>query len=180
MDIGIFGSGYVGLVQAAVLADVGHQVTCMDVDKERVLQLKSGEVPFFEPGLSGMMQEGLDNGLLDFTDDAAAMVEGSEFLFIAVGTPADEDGAADLQYVLQVATTIGALMESRKVVITKSTVPVGTADKVQAAIAAALAKRAVDIEFDVVSNPEFLKEGSAVSDATRPDRIIVGSNSSAR
>jgi UDPglucose 6-dehydrogenase len=177
MDIGIFGSGYVGLVQAAIMADVGHQVTCMDVDSARIGQLRTGEVPFYEPGLGRMMQQGLDNELLSFTDDVAAMVKGCEFLFIAVGTPANEDGSADLQYVLQVARTIGELMEDRKVVITKSTVPVGTADKIYAAVDSALQSRGVDIEFDVVSNPEFLKEGSALSDATRPDRIIIGSDS---
>jgi UDPglucose 6-dehydrogenase len=177
MDIGVFGSGYVGLVQAAVLADVGHQVICVDVDKQRIEQLRTGEVPFFEPGLSRMMQEGMDNGLLTFTDDATAMLASCDYLFIAVGTPADEDGSADLRYVLQVATTIGEQMDRRKVVITKSTVPVGTADKIQAAISAALARRDLDLEFDVVSNPEFLKEGSAMADATRPDRIIIGTDS---
>ncbi len=177
MEIGVFGSGYVGLVQAAVMADVGHQVICVDVDKTRVKQLKSGEVPFFEPGVKRMMQEAMDNGLLAFTDNSATCIRQSEFLFIAVGTPSDEDGSADLQYVLQVARTIGELMEDRKVIITKSTVPVGTADKVEATIAAALTERGLDIDFDVVSNPEFLKEGSAVADATRPDRIIVGSDS---
>jgi UDPglucose 6-dehydrogenase len=177
MDITVFGSGYVGLVQAAVMADVGHRVICMDVDKARVERLKTGEVPFFEPGLAGMLREAIDNGLLSFTDNSSSAVSDSEFLFIAVGTPADEDGSADLQYVLQVAETIGREMDTRKVAIVKSTVPVGTADKVRDTIDAVLAERGVDIEFDVVSNPEFLKEGSAVADATRPDRIVVGSNS---
>jgi UDPglucose 6-dehydrogenase len=177
MDIGVFGSGYVGLVQAAVLADVGHQVTCVDVDRKRIERLRTGEVPFFEPGLSRMMQEGMDNALLTFSDDAVTMLQSCDYLFIAVGTPADEDGSADLTYVLQVANTIGEQMDRRKVVITKSTVPVGTADKIQATIAAALTQRGLDLEFDVVSNPEFLKEGSAMADATRPDRIIIGSDS---
>ncbi len=132
MDISVFGSGYVGLVQAAVMADVGHQVTCVDVDKERVETLRRGEVPFFEPGLSRMMQEAMSNELLSFTDDASHAVANSDYIFIAVGTPADEDGSADLKYVLQVAETIGQLMTARKVIITKSTVPVGTADKVSA------------------------------------------------
>ncbi len=177
MDISVFGSGYVGLVQAAVLADVGHKVTCMDVDKERVKELKAGTVPFFEPGLAPMMREAIDNKLLSFTDNAGVAIRAGTFLFIAVGTPSDIDGAADLKYVLEVATTIGRHMTERKVVITKSTVPVGTADKVKEAIAAALAERGEDIPFEVVSNPEFLKEGSAVADATRPDRIIIGSDS---
>jgi UDPglucose 6-dehydrogenase len=177
MDVSVFGSGYVGLVQAAVMADVGHQVTCVDIDSERVALLSSGEVPFYEPGLARMMGEAMDNGLLTFSEDAATAIANSEFIFIAVGTPAEEDGAADLQYVLQVADTIGQHMTARKVVITKSTVPVGTADKVRDTVAAALASRSADIEFDVVSNPEFLKEGSAVADATRPDRIIIGTDS---
>ncbi len=177
MDISVFGSGYVGLVQAAVMADVGHQVICVDVDRERIATLSRGEVPFFEPGLSRMLNEAIDNKLLSFTDDAAHAIDNSEFIFIAVGTPADDDGSADLQYVLQVADTIGQHMQSRKVVIIKSTVPVGTADKVQATLATALAQRGTESEFDVVSNPEFLKEGSAIADATRPDRIIIGTDS---
>ncbi len=177
MDISVFGSGYVGLVQAAAMADVGHRVTCMDVNKGRVKGLKAGEVPFYEPGLSHMLREGIDNKLLSFTDNADVAVRAGNFLFIAVGTPSDSQGAADLQYVLDVARTIGLEMTERKVVIIKSTVPVGTADKVKAAIAEALAERDEDIPFDVVSNPEFLKEGSAVADATRPDRIIIGAES---
>jgi len=177
MDISVFGSGYVGLVQAAVMADVGHKVTCMDVDKERIKALKTGTVPFFEPGLAPMMQEAINNKLLTFTDNAGAAIRAGDFLFIAVGTPSDTDGGADLKYVLEVANTIGKHMTERKVIITKSTVPVGTADKVKETIAAALAERGEDIPFDVVSNPEFLKEGSAVADATRPDRIVIGSDS---
>lgn len=177
MDISVFGSGYVGLVQAAVMADVGHKVICVDVDKERVKALKAGTVPFYEPGLAPMMQEAIDNKLLTFTDNAAAAIRAGTFMFIAVGTPSDNDGSADLKYVLEVANTIGKHMTERKVIITKSTVPVGTADKVKETIAAALAERGEDIPFDVVSNPEFLKEGSAVADATRPDRIVVGSDS---
>ncbi len=177
MDISVFGSGYVGLVQAAVMADVGHKVMCMDVNKERVKALKAGTVPFYEPGLAPMLQEGMDSKLLSFTDNAGAAVRASDFLFIAVGTPSEPDGGADLKYVLEVAYTVGQHMTERKVVIVKSTVPVGTADKVRAAITEALAKRGEDIAFDVVSNPEFLKEGSAVADATRPDRIVIGSDS---
>jgi UDPglucose 6-dehydrogenase len=177
MEISVIGSGYVGLVQAAVLADVGHQVICMDVDQARIESLRKGDIPFYEPGLSSMVSSGVDSGLLSFTDDARSAIEQSPFLFIAVGTPAGEDGSADLQYVLQVAKTIAQYMNGRKVVITKSTVPVGTADLVKATITSELAKREEQPEFDVVSNPEFLKEGSAVADATRPDRIIVGSDS---
>ncbi len=177
MEISVFGSGYVGLVQSAVLADVGHRVTCMDVDKDRVKALKAGNVPFYEPGLAHMMREAMDNKLLSFTDNPGAAVRAGDFLFIAVGTPSDTDGGADLQDVLEVARTIGQEINQRKVVIVKSTVPVGTADKVREAIAGVLAERGEDIPFDVVSNPEFLKEGSAVADATRPDRIIVGSDS---
>ena len=177
MEIGVFGSSYVGLVQAAILADVGHKVICMDIDGERVTRLKAGEVPVFEPGLPQMIQAAMHKGLLSFTDNTATTVHGCEFLFIAVGTPSDEDGSADLQHVLQVARSIGELMEDRRMIIIKSTVPVGSADRVEATIAGALAERGVEIEFDVVSNPEFLKEGSAVADATRPDRIIIGSAS---
>ncbi|MEP5764876.1 MAG: UDP-glucose/GDP-mannose dehydrogenase family protein [Halieaceae bacterium] len=177
MNISVFGSGYVGLVQAAVMADVGHQVACMDVDKARVKSLETGAVPFFEPGLQRMLREALDNKSLHFTDNASSAVRNSTFLFIAVGTPAETDGSADLQYVLDVARTIGSEMDDRKVVIIKSTVPVGAADQVKATIAGALAERKLDLEFDVVSNPEFLKEGSAVADATRPDRIVIGSDS---
>ena len=177
MDIGVFGSGYVGLVQAAVMADVGHNVTCMDIDSQRVATLTTADVPFYEPGLARMLGEALDNKLLSFTDDAAATIDACDYLFIAVGTPAGEDGSADLQYVLNVAGSIGAGMTTRKLVIIKSTVPVGTADLVRETIQAELDQRDADIPFDVVSNPEFLKEGSAVADATRPDRIIIGSNS---
>ncbi|MEM0954564.1 MAG: UDP-glucose/GDP-mannose dehydrogenase family protein [Pseudomonadota bacterium] len=177
MDISVFGSGYVGLVQAAVMADVGHKVTCMDVNKDRVRALKAGDLPFYEPGLRHMLREGIDNKLLGFTDSAGVAVRAGTYLFIAVGTPANSQGAADLQHVLGVARSIGLEMTERKVIIIKSTVPVGTADKVRAAIAEALAERGEDIPFDVVSNPEFLKEGSAVADATRPDRIIIGAES---
>jgi len=178
MDIGVFGSGYVGLVQAAVMADVGHRVICMDVDSARVKRLEQGEVPFFEPDLSPMMRRGLDNRLLSFTGNAGTAIRNGEFLFIAVGTPSNGDGSSDLKYVLQVARTIGETMEDRKVVIVKSTVPVGTADRIRRIIADALAGRDKDLEFEVVSNPEFLKAGSAVFDATHPDRIIIGSDSS--
>jgi UDPglucose 6-dehydrogenase len=179
MKISIFGSGYVGLVQAAVFADVGHQVICMDIDADRVERLRRAEIPFYEPGLDGKVAGGLEQGLLTFTTDARYAVQSSDYLFICVGTPAGDDGSADLRYVLDVADTIAANMSSRKVIINKSTVPVGTADLVQARIASALARQGRSIPFEVCSNPEFLKEGSAVSDCMSPDRIIVGARSSA-
>ena len=179
MKISIFGSGYVGLVQAAVFADVGHQVICMDIDEARVERLRKAEVPFYEPGLSAKVESGVAQGLLTFTTDASEAVENSDYMFICVGTPSGDDGSADLRYVMNVADSIAQHMTSRKVVVNKSTVPVGTADAVQARIAEGLAKRGVDLPYEVCSNPEFLKEGSAVSDAMSPDRIIVGARSEA-
>ncbi len=177
MKISIFGSGYVGLVQAAVFADVGHRVICMDVDAERVTRLERGDIPFFEPGLEAKVQSGVAQGLLTFTTDAALAVNASDYLFICVGTPAGTDGSADLVYVMSVADSIAEHMQSRKVVVNKSTVPVGTADAVQARIHAGLAQRQSALPVEVCSNPEFLKEGSAVADAMSPDRIIVGARS---
>tara|TARA_R110002110_G_scaffold26911_1_gene98457 strand:+ start:79253 stop:80596 length:1344 start_codon:yes stop_codon:yes gene_type:complete len=177
MNISIFGSGYVGLVQAAIFADVGHRVICMDIDAARVDRLRDGDVPFFEPGLSQLIRNGIASGLLSFTTDTKAAVQASEYLFICVGTPAGSDGSADLSYVLQVATSIARYMTSRKVVITKSTVPVGTADKVHQHIVAALESQGRNIPIEVASNPEFLKEGSAVADCQSPDRIIIGTES---
>ena len=174
MRISIFGSGYVGLVQAAVFSEVGHQVTCMDIDPARIERIKGGDLPFYEPGLNELVQAGMAQNNLRFTDDAADAVEASDYLFICVGTPAAVDGSADLQYVMSVAEGIAAHMSTRKVVVNKSTVPVGTADKVAECIASGLASRGADIPFEVCSNPEFLKEGSAVADALRPDRIIIG------
>ncbi|MCB5226054.1 UDP-glucose/GDP-mannose dehydrogenase family protein [Alishewanella sp. 16-MA] len=174
MKVTVFGIGYVGLVQAAVLAEVGHQVLCVDVNALRVENLKQGIIPIYEPGLTPLVEKHFASGYLNFTTDAAAGVQHGDVQFIAVGTPPDEDGSADLQYVLAVATTIANHMETAKVIIDKSTVPVGTADRVKARIAEVLKARNVVLEFDVVSNPEFLKEGAAVSDCMRPDRIIVG------
>ena len=176
MKISIFGSGYVGLVQAAIFADVGHRVICMDVDAERVDRLRACDIPFYEPGLEQLVRSGQDNGLLSFTTDAKAAIQSSDYLFICVGTPSSTDGAADLSQVMQVTDSIARYMASRKVVITKSTVPVGTADAVRERIATALADQGRSIPFAVASNPEFLKEGSAVSDAQSPDRIIVGAD----
>ena len=179
MRISIFGSGYVGLVQAAVFAHVGHRVTCMDIDEARVERLRRGEVPFFEPGLADKVLDGVAQGLLTFTSNTREAVQSSDYLFICVGTPSGEDGSADLQYVMDVADGIAKNMTSRKVIVNKSTVPVGTADAVEARISAALDRQGRSIPFEVCSNPEFLKEGSAVNDAMSPDRIIVGARSRA-
>ncbi|AZZ91409.1 nucleotide sugar dehydrogenase [Hahella sp. KA22] len=175
MKVTVFGIGYVGLVQAAVLADVGHDVMCVDVDEAKVENLKKGIIPIYEPGLTPIVEANFEAGRLKFTTNAKLGVEHAEIQFIAVGTPPDEDGSADLKYVLGVAATIASYMTSPKLVINKSTVPVGTADKVSAAIAAKLSERGESIEFDVASNPEFLKEGAAVTDCMKPDRIVVGS-----
>ncbi len=179
MRISIFGSGYVGLVQAAVFSEVGHQVTCMDIDPARIERIQGGDLPFYEPGLNELVQAGIAQNTLRFTDNTAEAVEASDYLFICVGTPAAADGSADLQYVMSVAEGIATHMTSRKVVVNKSTVPVGTADKVAECVAAGLAARGAEIPFEVCSNPEFLKEGSAVTDALRPDRIIIGARSEA-
>ncbi len=177
MKLAVFGTGYVGLVTGACFAEMGNDVLCVDVDVDKVARLKNGEVPIFEPGLETLVKNNTSRGLLTFTSDVEQGVEFGEVIFIAVGTPSDEDGSADLQYVLSVANTIGEHMLEEKVVVDKSTVPVGTADKVQQAIAAALKKRNVNTLFHVVSNPEFLKEGAAVADFMKPDRIVIGSSS---
>ncbi|MBL1264851.1 UDP-glucose dehydrogenase family protein [Candidatus Methylomicrobium oryzae] len=176
MKITVFGSGYVGLVTGACLADVGNQVVCMDIDAEKIAKLQQGGIPIFEPGLDAMVRENQAAGRLRFTTDVKEAVEHGVFQFIAVGTPPDEDGSADLRYVLAVAESIAEYMTDYRVVIDKSTVPVGTADKVRAKIGEGLAKRGEEIEFDVVSNPEFLKEGAALNDFMRPDRIIIGAD----
>lgn len=178
MKVTVFGIGYVGLVQGAVLAEVGHDVVCIDIDANKVERLKQGHIPIYEPGLEALVKENHAAGRLNFTTDAAAGVKHGEVQFIAVGTPPDEDGSADLKYVLAVAETIAKHMENHQIIIDKSTVPVGTADKVSKRIAQVLAARQrEDLGFDVVSNPEFLKEGSAVADCMRPDRIVIGTNS---
>jgi UDPglucose 6-dehydrogenase len=177
MRITIFGSGYVGLVTGACLADAGNHVVCVDVDERKIAMLQRGEVPIHEPGLESVVQRNAAAGRLRFTTNAREGVDHGLFQLIAVGTPPDEDGSADLRYVLNVARTIGEHMTEYKVVITKSTVPVGTADKVRTAVAESLAARAAAIEFDMVSNPEFLKEGAAIGDFTRPDRVIIGTDS---
>jgi UDPglucose 6-dehydrogenase len=177
MKVTVFGIGYVGLVQAAVLASVGHDVVCVDIDQAKVDNLKKGLIPIYEPGLTPLVEETYKSGLLNFTTDAKAGVEHGDVQFIAVGTPPDEDGSADLKYVLTVAETIATYMTDAKIVINKSTVPVGTADKVTAKITAVLLTRNTDLKFNVVSNPEFLKEGAAVSDCKKPDRIVIGTDS---
>lgn len=177
LNITIFGSGYVGLVTAACFADVGNTVLCVDIDAGKIARLRAGEVPIYEPGLSDLVRKNAAEGRLRFTTDAAEGVAHGLFQFIAVGTPPHEDGSADLQYVLAVADTIGRHMREYKVVVSKSTVPVGTGDRVRAAVAAALAGRGMAVDFDVVSNPEFLKEGDAIHDFNKPDRIIVGAGS---
>ncbi|MFC4860146.1 UDP-glucose dehydrogenase family protein [Pseudomonas sp. MAHUQ-62] len=177
MKITIFGTGYVGLVTGACLADVGHQVICVDVDKAKVDSLRDGVIPIYEPGLEAMVKLNHGQGRLNFTTDAADAVAFGDIQIIAVGTPPDEDGSADLQYVLAVARTIGEHMTGYKVVVDKSTVPVGTAEKVATTISAVLLERGVSHPFDVCSNPEFLKEGSAIEDFTKGPRIIVGTDS---
>jgi UDPglucose 6-dehydrogenase len=179
MKVTVFGIGYVGLVQAAVLASVGHDVVCVDIDQAKVDNLKKGLIPIYEPGLTPLVQETHKNGQLNFTTDAKAGVVHGQIQFIAVGTPPDEDGSADLKYVLAVAETIATYMAEPKIIIDKSTVPVGTADKVSAKISSVLSSRKIDLEFDVVSNPEFLKEGAAVNDCMKPDRIVIGTDSEA-
>jgi UDPglucose 6-dehydrogenase len=177
MKVTVFGIGYVGLVQAAVMAEVGHDVLCIDVDQNKVDRLKDGHIPIFEPGLTPLVMSNYEAGKVDFSTDAALGVAHGEVIFIAVGTPPDEDGSADLKYVLAVAQTIAVHMQSHKIVINKSTVPVGTADKVKAKIDSTLSDAGKSVTYDVVSNPEFLKEGAAVNDCMRPDRIILGTNS---
>jgi UDPglucose 6-dehydrogenase len=177
MRITIFGSGYVGLVTGACLADAGNNVVCVDVDERKIAMLKRGEVPIHEPGLDAVVKRNFDAGRLQFTTSAKEGVDPGLFQLIAVGTPPDEDGSADLRYVLAVARSIGEHMREYKVVITKSTVPVGTADKVRDAVGKSLEDRKAAIEFDMVSNPEFLKEGAAINDFMRPDRVIVGTDS---
>ena len=176
MRVTIFGTGYVGLVTGTCLADVGHDVVCVDIDAAKVEGLNNGIIPIFEPGLEPMVKANHAAGRLRFTTDAASAIAHGDVVFIAVGTPPDEDGSADLKYVLAVARTIGQHLQKPAVVVDKSTVPVGTADKVRAAIAAELAARGEDIAFHVVSNPEFLKEGDAVNDCMRPDRIVIGAD----
>ncbi len=177
MNVTIFGTGYVGLVTGTCLAEMGNHVVCVDVDADKVAGLDRGVIPIYEPGLEPMVKRNHDSGRLKFTTDPAPAIAHGEVIFIAVGTPPDEDGSADLRYVLEVASTIGRHLDHYAVVVDKSTVPVGTADRVRDTLRAALDERAAKVDFDVVSNPEFLKEGDAVNDCMRPDRIVIGSSS---
>ncbi|MDD5632483.1 MAG: UDP-glucose/GDP-mannose dehydrogenase family protein [Methylococcales bacterium] len=176
MKVTVFGSGYVGLVTGVCLAEVGNDVLCIDVDQQKIDNLNKGIIPIYEPGLDEMVKDNQHSGRLKFTTDIQEAVSHGVFQFIAVGTPPDEDGAADLQYVLAVAKSIAENMNDYRIVIDKSTVPVGTADKVKETILQVQEKRGVVIDFDVVSNPEFLKEGAAINDFMKPDRIIVGTD----
>ncbi len=177
MKITIFGTGYVGLVTGACLADVGHHVLCMDVDSTKIEKLRKGQIPIYEPGLEEIVIRNTHSGNLVFTSDVEEAVAYSDLQFIAVGTPPEEDGSADLQHVLAVAASIGKHMDNAKTVVTKSTVPVGTSDKVWEAVQNALTVRGANLEVAVAANPEFLKEGAAVADFMKPDRIIVGTDS---
>ena len=174
MKIAIVGTGYVGLVTGTCFAEMGVDVTCVDVQKEKIENLKKGIIPIYEPGLENMVHRNHEAGRLNFTTDLTEVLDDVEIVFSAVGTPPDEDGSADLKYVIEVARTIGRHMNKYVLVVTKSTVPVGTAQKVKAAIQEELDKRGVDIPFDVASNPEFLKEGAAIKDFMSPDRVVVG------
>lgn len=174
MNIAIVGTGYVGLVSGTCFADTGAVVTCVDVDEAKIERLKRGEIPIYEPGLDELVLKNVKAGRLKFTTDLAKVLNEQEIVFSAVGTPPDEDGSADLKYVLQVAKTIGENLNRYIVVVTKSTVPVGTARKVRSTIQAELDRRGVDLQFDVASNPEFLKEGNAIKDFMSPDRVVVG------
>ena len=176
MKVTVFGSGYVGLVTGACFAEAGNQVVCVDIDANKVARLQAGEIPIHEPGLDVMVKRNFDKGRLKFTTDAEEGIRHGLFQFIAVGTPPEEDGSADLSHVLAVAETIGRHMTEYRIVVDKSTVPVGTADKVRERIEQALGERGARFEFDVVSNPEFLKEGAAINDFMKPDRVVVGTD----
>ncbi|WP_426416864.1 UDP-glucose dehydrogenase family protein [Aestuariirhabdus sp. LZHN29] len=177
MKVTVFGTGYVGLVTGTCLADAGHDVVCVDIDKKKIEMLNKGEVPIYEPGLEAVIKKGTNSARLSFTTNAEYAVQHGLFQFIAVGTPPDEDGSADLKYVFAVADTIAKFMDSYKVIVNKSTVPVGTRDEVRRRVCSHLDSNRKKLDFDVVSNPEFLKEGAALHDFMKPDRIIVGSQS---
>ena len=177
MNIAVIGSGYVGLVSGTCFAEMGNKVTCVDIDQKKIQKLEEGIIPIFEPGLEQMVLKNVKDKNLFFTTNLGDAISDAEIVFIAVGTPMGDDGSADLQYVLAVAKSIGETMQKRLIVVDKSTVPIGTADKVKATIQAELDKRNVDLEFSVVSNPEFLKEGAAIDDFMKPDRVVIGADS---
>ncbi|MBQ1731350.1 MAG: UDP-glucose/GDP-mannose dehydrogenase family protein, partial [Bacteroidales bacterium] len=177
MKIAVIGTGYVGLVSGTCFSELGVRVSCLDIDQKKIDNLNKGILPIWEPGLKDMVDDNMHKGLLSFTSDYAEALKDAEAAFICVGTPPDEDGSADLQYVLAVAREIGRNISDYIVVVTKSTVPIGTSEKVRKAVADEIAERKVDIKFDVASNPEFLKEGSAVADFMKPDRVVVGVDS---
>jgi len=177
MKVSVFGTGYVGLVQAAVLANTGHEVCCIDIDEKKIEKLRNGIIPIYEPGLEPLVKNNISAGRLQFTTDVAFGVSFADLYFIAVGTPPDEDGSADLVHILAVADSVGQHMNSNKIVVNKSTVPVGTADQVRQRIRKKLDARGLNYTCHIVSNPEFFKEGSAVKDCERPDRIIIGTDS---
>jgi len=179
MKITVVGTGYVGLVSGTCFADVGIEVVCVDIDAQKIEKLKNGIIPIYEPGLEELVERNYKNGRLKFTTDLGEAIQGSEVVFIAVGTPPGEDGSADLSYVLGVAKEVGEKMSDYLVVATKSTVPVGTGKKVKAEIEKALQSRNSDLTFSVASNPEFLKEGAAVEDFLKPDRIVIGTEDAA-
>lgn len=174
MNIAIIGTGYVGLVSGACFSEMGNNVTCIDVDENKINKLKNGIIPIYEPELDGLVSRNINAGRLRFATDLASCIKDVEIVFSAVGTPPDEDGSADLRYVLEVARTVGRNIDKYLVLVTKSTVPVGTAQKVKTVVQEELDKRKINIEFDVVSNPEFLKEGSAINDFMKPDRVVIG------
>ncbi|WP_152286922.1 UDP-glucose dehydrogenase family protein [Flavicella marina] len=177
MNITVVGSGYVGLVSGTCFSEMGNRVTCVDIDQKKIEKLEKGMLPIYEPGLEPMVLKNVANGNLQFTTSLSDAIKNTAIVFIAVGTPMGDDGSADLQYVLAVAKSIGQTMQKRLVVVDKSTVPIGTADKVKATIQTELDARGVTIDFDVVSNPEFLKEGAAIADFMKPDRVVIGSDS---
>ena len=177
MNITVIGSGYVGLVSGTCFAEMGNKVTCVDIDPVKIEKLKQGFIPIFEPGLDNLVLKNIKNKNLFFTTEISEALQNSEIAFIAVGTPMGDDGSADLQYVLAVAKSIGQSMQKRLIVVDKSTVPVGTADKVKETIQKELDIRNSDLKFDVVSNPEFLKEGAAINDFMKPDRVVIGADS---
>lgn len=177
MNVAVVGTGYVGLVTGTCFAETGVHITCVDIDENKIKQLNNGEIPIYEPGLQPMVERNIEKGRLKFTTDIKDALDDCQVVFSAVGTPPDEDGSADLQYVLQVAEDVGKYMKDYLVFVTKSTVPIGTAEKVRARLSDTLKERKADIDFDIASNPEFLKEGSAVDDFMKPDRIVVGIDS---